>query len=161
MAASKDRGIGLLLLDVGHLFRKTFGRTLEDQGFTGAESRALMHLYASEGTSQAGLAKRLQVKPITIARLLDKLEEAGWLERRPSPDDRRTNHLYLTPEGRKTVGKIRESATTLSRNLTAAMGTEEREQLISGLWQIRTILAQMEQESVTEKTSAPSAAKNS
>ncbi len=135
-----DRSLGLLLLDVGHVFRKRFGERLAREGFTGAEYRALMHLSASEGFSQARLAEQLHVTPITLARLVDRLADAGLAERRADPDDRRTNRLHLTAQGRKVIARIRRVASEMSDTLTEGLAGRELQKLESGLRHIRAVL---------------------
>jgi MarR family transcriptional regulator for hemolysin len=135
-----DKSLGLLLLDVGHLFRKRFGERLAREGFTGAESRALMHLSASEGISQARLAERLFVTPITLARLFDRLEEAGLAERRADPGDRRINQLHLTSRGRKVVARIRHVASEMSDDLIERLPAREIQKLEDSLLHLRTVL---------------------
>lgn len=135
-----SRDVGLLLLDVGHLFRKQLGRRLEAQGFTSAETRAVMHLSVCEGISQAGLADRLNVTPITLARLVDRLEKAGWVERRTDPGDRRANRLYLTDRGTAIVGSLRDECMNLGHDVSAAMTPEERDGLALALRRVREAL---------------------
>lgn len=91
-----SRNLGILVHEVARLLRRNFQRRIEGLGLTQAQWRTLLYLSRNEGTSQAALADLLEVKPITLARLIDRLEEAGWVERRRDTNDRRVCRLHLT-----------------------------------------------------------------
>ena len=65
----------------------------------------------NEGINQAGLADLLEIRPMTLVRQIDRMEEAGWIERRPDPADRRARRLYLTAKARPVLGRIWMSRT--------------------------------------------------
>ena len=83
------RSFGFLLHDVSRLLRTSFDRHARTIGLTRAQWRVLAHLSRNEGIKQVGLADILEIQPITLARLLDRLGADGWVERRPDPSDRR------------------------------------------------------------------------
>lgn len=89
--------LGLLLVDVSRRMRRAFQQQLEGSSLTQAQGRALVYVSLHEGVRQVELAELLEVQPITLARLLDQLEEAGLVERRPDPADRRAYRVFLTP----------------------------------------------------------------
>ena len=91
-----DGGFGFLLQDVARLLRAHFNRRVQALGLTQAQCRVVLRLARHEGIQQVALAEILEVQPITLARLLDKLQAAGWVERRRDPTDRRAFCLYLT-----------------------------------------------------------------
>lgn len=91
-----EGAFGFLLHDVARLMRRNFNRRVQGLGLTQAQYRVILHLSRSEGLQQVELAELLEVQPITLARLLDKLEGAGLIERRRDPKDRRAFRLYLT-----------------------------------------------------------------
>ena len=85
-----DRSFGFLVHDVARLFARRFNqRALLFLGLTSAQCRVLGYLARNEGINQAGLADLLEIKPMTLVRQLDRMEEDGWIERRPDPGDRR------------------------------------------------------------------------
>jgi MarR family transcriptional regulator, transcriptional regulator for hemolysin len=84
------------LVDVTRLFRKHFDRRAEPQGLTRAQWRALKAIHRQEGLSQKALAELLEMEPIPIGRVVDRLQQAGFVERRADPADRRCWRLYLT-----------------------------------------------------------------
>jgi MarR family transcriptional regulator for hemolysin len=101
---------GFLLYDVARLLRRNFTRRAASLGLTVAQCRALMHLSRNEGVRQVDLAEMLECQPITLARLLDQLAEAGYVERRPDPEDRRAFRLSVTPAAKPALARIRALA---------------------------------------------------
>jgi DNA-binding MarR family transcriptional regulator len=91
-----EGAFGFLLHDVARLLRGNFNRRVQVLGLTQAQCRVVLHLSRNEGIQQVALAEILEVQPITLARLLDKLEAAGLVERRRDPSDRRAFCLSLT-----------------------------------------------------------------
>ena len=84
-----EKSFGFLLYDAARLLRRDFERRAKQLGLTRAQWSVLAHLARNEGTNQAAAADVLEIEPITLVRLLDRLEAAGWVERRPDPNDRR------------------------------------------------------------------------
>jgi DNA-binding MarR family transcriptional regulator len=89
--------IGLLLIDTGRVLRKRFEQNVRGTGLTRAQWQVLKEVFVNEGLNQGALAELLDVEPITVGRLVDRLERAGLIERRPNPTDRRAWSLYLRP----------------------------------------------------------------
>ena len=89
--------LGFLIGDVTRLYRREFDRRSADLGLTRGQWRALRRLARFEGMTQVELAADLELAPIAVGRVLDRLEKAGFVERRPDPKDRRCWRLYLTP----------------------------------------------------------------
>jgi len=108
MADHKDTpdSFGFLIHDVARLLRRNFNRRVQSFGLTQEQCRVILQLSRHEGIAQVQLAELLEIKPITLARLLDKLQENGLIERRPNPDDRRAFCLYLTRGARPVLRKI-------------------------------------------------------
>lgn len=94
---SEHASIGLLLIDTGRLLRKRFEQNVRGTGLTRAQWQVLKEIYVQEGLNQGALAELLEVEPITVGRLVDRLEQAGLIERRAHPTDRRAWSLYLLP----------------------------------------------------------------
>ena len=84
---------GFLLHDTARLLRRDFERRSKGTGLTRAQWAVLAYVARNEGSNQAALADMLDIEPITLVRLLDKLEAAGLVERRPDPADRRASPL--------------------------------------------------------------------
>ena len=84
--------------DTAHALRRAFDRRAADLGVTRAQWKVMFRLAREPGLRQVELADRLDVEPITLCRIVDRLEEAGLVERRRDPTDRRAWQLFLTPE---------------------------------------------------------------
>jgi MarR family transcriptional regulator, transcriptional regulator for hemolysin len=132
---------GFLLHDTARLMRRDFERRSRGTGLTRAQWAVLAYLARSEGTSQAALAEMLEIEPITLVRLLDRLEGAGWVERRPDPTDRRVRRLYLTPTARPLMEQFQELATATREAALRGLSETERNHLTDLLLKVRTNLS--------------------
>ena len=101
--------MAFLASDIGRLFRKRFEASGPEDGVTGPQMRLLGAISRNPGASQIALANLLDVEPITAARMLDRLQQAGLVDRRPDPADRRAWRLHLTPRAEPllTVARVR------------------------------------------------------
>jgi DNA-binding MarR family transcriptional regulator len=116
------------LVESSRLLRNYIDHRAKTRGTTRAQWIVLFRLRQQEGLSQVDLADVLELQPISLVRLLDRLVEHGLLERRPDPKDRRTNRLFLTRAGRQLVDdldSLRDAiATDVLRDIPdAAIGT--------------------------------------
>src|SRR6478672_6827603 len=100
--------LGFLLHDVARLLRKRFEQRARDLGLTRSQWQTLAYLNRNEGIHQGGLADILEIEPITLVRILDKLEERGLIERRRHPTDRRIWLLFLREEARPLIAQMKE-----------------------------------------------------
>lgn len=151
--------LGFLIQDTNHLFHRAFRRRLESVGVTAAQSRALMMLSAQEGENQAALAGELDIQPITLARLIDKLEAMGLVERRPDATDRRTNRLWLTRKGRRKVEEICDLGMNFSADITAAIPRAELRAYIRTTAQIHDTLSEIDAAEATGGARKPARSK--
>lgn len=99
--------LGFLLHDVARFLRKRFEQHARGLGLTRSQWQVLAFLAPNEGIHQAGLADILDLEGITLARILDKLESCGLIERRAHPTDRRIWLLYLTDKAHPMLGQMR------------------------------------------------------
>ncbi len=99
--------LGFLLHDVSRLLRKRFEQRAKDIGLTRSQWQTLAYLSRCEGTKQAGLADQMEIEPITLARVVDKLCERGLVERRTDARDRRIKRLFLTDVSRSLLDEMR------------------------------------------------------
>jgi MarR family transcriptional regulator, transcriptional regulator for hemolysin len=109
------KGLGLLVHDVGRLLRRKIDQRAQTIGLTSAQWRVLSavartELLNQEPLNQAGLADQLEIEPITLSRLVDRMESAGLIERRADPGDRRAYRLFLTEAARPVVADFRAIA---------------------------------------------------
>lgn len=92
---------------------------------TRAQWGLLARLRRREGLSQVELSDELELTPIAVARLVDKVEAQGLIERRPDPQDRRINRLHLTPEGRVVVDSLDPLRARIAAEVTQGIGDDE------------------------------------
>lgn len=125
-----ERTLGFLLHDVARLLRKRFEQNARDLGLTRAQWQVLAHLARNEGIHQGGLADILELEPISLGRILDRLQAAGLAERRPHPKDRRVWLLFLRPKAHPVLEKMRAIGAETRAEALAGVPEAEREQLI-------------------------------
>jgi DNA-binding MarR family transcriptional regulator len=136
-----DHSFGFLVNDVARLFGQRFSHNGRRLGLTRAQCRTLGYLARNEGINQAGLADLLEIRPMTLGRQIDRMEEAGWLERRPDPADRRARRLYLTGKARPILGRILSVANVTRDEALALLSPAEAEQLTDLLSRVHETLS--------------------
>lgn len=124
--------IGFLLNDTARLYRRTLDGMLRDLGMTSLQWRTVARLKREPGMRQSELADLLEVEPITLSRMIDRLADSGMVCRKPDPNDRRAWNLYLTD---KTDGLIRQLEVEARRveDLAFAGLSEDERQMLAGL----------------------------
>lgn len=132
-----ERRFGFLLHDIARLMRKRFDARARNSGLTRAQWQVLMSLTHHEGSNQAALADALDLEPITVGRLIDRMEEAGWVERRADAADRRVHRLYITDRARPMMTRLETLATDLLEEAFAGVSEDERGMLLDLLMRIR------------------------
>jgi MarR family transcriptional regulator for hemolysin len=132
-----DRSFGFLLHDVARLLRKRYEQRARPLGLTRAQWQALAQLKRHEGINQAALAELLELEPITVGRLIDRMEEGGLVERRDDPADRRAHRLYLTRRAGPLLEICREIGDGVRADAFAGLAESEREILIDLLARVR------------------------
>jgi len=103
---SPQREFAFILNDVARLLRTYADFKAAQFGITRAQWAVLVRLDRHEGLNQSELAEILDLQPITLTRLLDKLSDSGLIERRPDPEDRRAKRLFLTPAARPLLERL-------------------------------------------------------
>ena len=103
---SLDQLLGFLLSDVSRLMRTRFDARARGLGLTRPQWRVLVFLARSEGINQSGLADQIEVERMTMGRMIDRLEAAGLVERRPDASDRRVHRLYLSQKARPILDEM-------------------------------------------------------
>jgi DNA-binding MarR family transcriptional regulator len=106
MSLDLKRQLIAQLVESSRLLRNYIDHRAKTRGTTRAQWIVLFRLRQQEGLSQVDLADVLELQPISLVRLLDRLVEHGLLERRPDPKDRRANRLFLTRAGRQLVDDL-------------------------------------------------------
>ncbi len=137
-----DRSFGFLLHDIARLLRKRFDQRARALGLSRAQWQVLVHLHRHEGVNQRGLAEILEIKSVTLGRLVDRLEAAGWVERRADPKDRRARRLYTTEKVAPVLDRMLALGEMTREEALAGLGAAEREILFESLIKIRANLSE-------------------
>ena len=133
--------IGYLLADNSRLARWAFDQQVREIGVTGPQARLLLNLNRRPGENQGFYAEQLEVEPITLCRMVDRLEEAGMVERRRDPADRRAWQLHLTEKSQKVVAKLQQSVDSLVDDMLCGLTLQEREEFARLLKTVGTNLS--------------------
>ena len=107
--------IGYLVTDLTRLFGRVFDRRAAHLGLTRVQWRALKRIHLDEGMTQAALADVLDMEPIAVGRVVDRLQKAGFVDRQADPDDRRCWCLHLTPQSLQVMDGIEAVARSRAR----------------------------------------------
>lgn len=129
-----------LAWDIGetsHALRRAFDRRAAELGITRAQWRVLARLDIQPGQRQVDLAERMDIEPITLCRIVDKLEEANLVERRRDPGDRRAWQLYLSDSAAPLVTKLHALADSFSAEIFGSLNPEDVERTRALLATIR------------------------
>jgi DNA-binding MarR family transcriptional regulator len=139
-----ERKLGFLINDVARLLRRNFDRRLQSLGLTQVQWRAIANLARSEGMTQVALAEILEVQAITLTRLIDRLETAGWVERRSHPSDRRAVQLYLTPKCQPILAEMQSRASETIVEASAGIAAGAEQQVVEALLRMKANLVAAE-----------------
>jgi DNA-binding MarR family transcriptional regulator len=133
-----EHRFGFLVHDVGRLCSRHFDRHAQRHlKLTRAQCQVLVYLAIDEGICQAALADLLEMAPIALARLLDRMEDAQWVRREPNPLDRRAYRLYLTRKAEAALGAIRRLGDEVQEEALAGLSDADRQRLIALLRRVR------------------------
>ncbi|HEY6869532.1 MAG TPA: MarR family winged helix-turn-helix transcriptional regulator [Novosphingobium sp.] len=135
-----QNNFGFYFSDIARLLRKRFDAAARSDGMTGAQSRVLAVIAQQPGINQGQLAERLDVEPITVCRMIDRMEQAGLVERRPDPHDRRARLLYPAAHAEELIAQLEAHARRLIAAMTENIGEEDRARLETLLNTIRANL---------------------
>src|SRR5579863_2357042 len=137
-----ESNFGYLVHDVARLLARRFNeRAVVRLGLTRAQCRLLAYLARNEGINQAGLADLLEIKPMTLVRQVDRMEEQGWVARRPDPADRRARRLYLTERARPILARILAVSDEVKDEALAGISDREGRALIEHLRRVHANLS--------------------
>jgi DNA-binding MarR family transcriptional regulator len=135
-----DRDMLIVLHDVARLLRTRFDQTARAYGMTRAQWVILARLDRQPGMSQNELATICEVEPITVARLIDRLEARGMVERRADPNDRRVRRLHLLPASRPILTEIARYRAILEAEINDGLDVRAREAFVDVLLHIKSKL---------------------
>ncbi|HEY8603355.1 MarR family transcriptional regulator [Tsuneonella suprasediminis] len=131
-----ENSTAYLLSDSARLLRREFNVRVRSLGITSAQARLLLLLDRKPGENQAFYADRLEIEPITLCRMVDRMEDAGLVERQANPSDRRARLLFLTEKSRKEIARIRQVLKVLMETMLTGFSGEEESQLMGLLQRV-------------------------
>src|SRR3954471_10758743 len=135
---------GFLVNEVGRLYGRQFDQlSREALGLSRAQVRLIGQVAYSENgqpPTQAELAQHLDLTPMAVATLVDRMEAAGWITRRPSDTDRRANAIELQPRAEAALVKAFAVGDRVQEAALAGFSAAERKQLVSMLQRVRANL---------------------
>ena len=140
----RQRNFGFLFKEVSRRYVNRFEVRAAEIPLNLAQAKALVRLEKNEGVSQARLAELAEVDPMTMVRILDRMEAEGLLERRPDPTDRRARCLYLTAKAKPILGEIWRLSDEIRAEIFAGVSQAEREQFMSVLQRLYDNISQLE-----------------
>jgi MarR family transcriptional regulator, transcriptional regulator for hemolysin len=152
-----DRTFGFLVHDVSRLVKRRFERAARQIGLpiTRRQAAVVLYIARSEGVSQAEVATWLDLEPIALVRILDKLHEEGLVERRAHPTDRRVRTLWLTQAAGLAVEQILEINQAIREEAFAGLAPGTRDAMIAALGSIKDNLA-LQEDAAEDPAAAPS-----
>jgi MarR family transcriptional regulator for hemolysin len=135
-----ERELAFNINDVARLLRTYADQRARDLGMTRAQWAVLARIENAEGLKQIELAETLDLQPITLTRLIDRLCDSGLIERRSDPDDRRVKRLHLTPAARPVLDGLSRIGKDVMATVLAGLDPAAVEQLLAQLLILKTNL---------------------
>jgi MarR family transcriptional regulator for hemolysin len=142
--------LGFLIHDAQRLLRKRFEMRGAEYGLSAAQWRLLVRVVKDEGVPQARLAEILEIEPISVSRLLDRMEAGGWITRQQDASDRRVRMIFPTDKSRSAFVAIKSVAGEVYQEALSGLTGEQRGALIHGLGRIVENLSDGETPSVEQ-----------
>jgi MarR family transcriptional regulator, transcriptional regulator for hemolysin len=139
-----SRNFGFIMNDVARLMRTAFDRRVKALGLTRSQWWVLNHLFRNDGSTQSELADLLEVQKPTLGRLLDRMEQKGWIRREGHNADRRAKRVFLTKEVEPAIKAMRSAAASLRKEALGNLSAQQQEQFVDALLAIKGNLSRLE-----------------
>lgn len=146
--------MGFLIGDISRLIRRTFDQRAKEIGVTRPQWRVLTWLKRHEGINQSALADKLELDAMTLCRMVDRLQDAKLVERRPDPADRRAWQLFMTSKGWALSNQLEPIGEQLLQDALADMPDRDREHLQVLLELFRSNLQAIDENDAKRKPTA-------
>src|SRR3954462_3931656 len=137
MRGSVDMNLLFTVGELARMIRAYADKQASRYGITRAQWAVLAKVERSEGLKQSELAELLEMQPITLTRLIDRLCENGWIERRGDETDRRVNRLYLRKAARPLLGKLSGLRSELTAASLEGIGPADAHRMLAQLEAIK------------------------
>ncbi len=138
-----ERYFGFLVSDVARLLRTEFDRRVRDFGLTRSQWLALTRIYRQPGCTQSELAETMEMEKGSAGRLIDRLEDNGFVVREPDPADRRVKRIHLTPEAEAIERTMRRIARQTILEALSDLDEAERDKAVELLITVKARLQEM------------------
>mgnify|MGYP003150991954 CR=1 FL=1 len=133
MKKTSIEDLGILIHDTGRLLRKNFERRGQAFGLSTAQWRLLVRVVRERNPTQARLAELMEIEPISVSRLIDRMEQGGWVRRCAHETDRRVKRVVPTDKSLAAYSKIKAVAADLFEDALQGVDEEQREVLMTAL----------------------------
>ncbi len=137
-----ERAFGFVLHETARLLSKRFDQKARAIGLTRAQCSVLFRLSMQEGMNQARLAELMEMEPISLARLVDRMEQAGWIERRADPADKRARRLYMTAKAKPVYERMIAVGLETRGEALAGISQADRDRIVDLLIRVRRNLSE-------------------
>jgi MarR family transcriptional regulator for hemolysin len=144
LTGDHQRTFGYVLKDTSKLYVQRFEERARELGLTLPHCKALVYLARSEGISQVELGSAAEIDPMSMVRILDRMELEGWVERRADPNDRRARRLYLKPKAKHLLEAIDQVSSATRDEALAGFTSQEADLLIAALEKVRHNIASLQ-----------------
>lgn len=141
--------VAYLLSDTARLLRRAFDARVRQLGMTSTQARFLLMLSKFEGENQGYYADLLEVEPITLCRLIDRMADGGLIERRRDPADRRAWRVHLTERSRAVIDEVQQCLAGLESDITSGLTSSQTDSLREVLEVVRANMATARSEEVS------------
>jgi DNA-binding MarR family transcriptional regulator len=137
----QNENLGFAIHDLARMMRRNFDHKAQNIGLTRSQWSVLVHLYRNDGVQQKMLADQMDITPITLSGLLDRLERDGWVERKVDGSDRRAKKVFLTAKVAPVLKDIQRLGKELRKELLQGISEKEFEYLMQLLLKMRSNLS--------------------
>lgn len=141
MAHDDVRYFGWISADVSRLMRTVFDRRVRSLGLTRPQWLALVRLHRRPGASQSELADMMEIEKAPAGRIIDRLEDKSWIERRPDLADRRVKRIYLTALGKRIHDAITPIAEATVKDALSDLSRPDRKRVTQLMAQVKSKLS--------------------
>ena len=135
--------IEYLICNVAMLWRRLLNAKIKTLGISGTEKRVMFSIACYPGLTQVQIAKRLELEPQNLVRLLDKLEAQDWIAKKADPQDRRVKCLYVTEKANQIIGQIKQLGNAVKPEILAGIDEKKLIQMVESLTAIKSNLVEL------------------
>jgi MarR family transcriptional regulator for hemolysin len=148
------REFAFTIMDVARLIKTYADQRARQFGISRAQWAVLIRIDRTEGLKQSELAEILDLQPISLTRLLDRLADSGLIERRADPNDRRANRLYLKPAAKPLLEKLAALGTDMMGTVLNGLDEQTIERMLTELGRVKSNLRSAIQNNSTQQQAA-------